>query len=109
MQSRDLRKRVTLQSRTVTRDAMGGDVVTWNNQGDVWAAIEPLVGRELFAAQQVRPELTTRIRIRYRSDVTSEWRVKFGTRIFAIVGPPVDAKMNNDELHLNCAEGVLDG
>lgn len=35
----------------------------------VWASIEPLNGRELFAAQQANAEVTTRIRIRYRKGI----------------------------------------
>lgn len=109
MRSSEFDKLVTLQSKSVARDAMGGETITWTTQATVWAAIEPLSGRELFTAQQVRPELTTRIRMRYRSDVNSEWRVKYGSRIFAIVGPPVDPSLANVELRLNCTEGVLDG
>lgn len=108
MRSSEFNKLVTLQKKSVTRDAMGGEVVTWADQAQVWAAIEPLAARELFAAQQVHPELTTRIRIRHRSDVAAEWRVKYGTRIFAIVGPPIDRALKNEELHLNCAEGVIE-
>ena len=105
----DLRHRVVLQAKSVTRDAMGGEVITWVDQATVWAAIEPLNARELVAAQQVQPELSTRISIRHRSDVTAEWRVKYGTRIFAIVGPPINPKMRNEWLSIPCTEGVLDG
>ena len=105
----DLRHRIVLQAKSVTRDAMGGEVITWVDQATVWAAIEPLSARELVAAQQVQPELNTRIGIRYRSDVTAEWRAKYGVRVFTIVGPPVNPKMSNEWLSIPCTEGVLDG
>lgn len=108
MRSSELNKLVTLQKKSVTRDAMGGEVVTWADQAEVWAAIEPLAARELFAAQQIHPELTVRIRIRHRADVAAEWRVKYGTRIFPIIGPPIDRRLENVELTLNCSEGVIE-
>lgn len=111
MQAGRLRHRVTLQKKSVTRDAMGGESVTWVDQAtNEPAAIEPLSARDRFLAQQAQPELTVRIRLRYRAEVSAEWRVKYGTRIFAIVAPPINVGERNRELHLLCSEGVaVDG
>lgn len=107
MRAGQLRHRVTLQSKSVTRDAMGGETITWNDTvTNVPAAIEPLQGRERFLAQQIQPELSVRIRIRYRADVQADWRVKYGTRIFAIESPPINPEFRDRELHLICSEGV---
>ncbi|MFS0820761.1 phage head closure protein [Bacillus sp. 1P02SD] len=43
----------------------------------VWASIEPLRGRELFAAQQENVEVTTRIRIRYRKGIDRTMIARF--------------------------------
>ena len=104
-----LRHSVTLQKKSVTRDAMGGEVVTWADQANVYAAIEPLRGQELMAAQQMQAKTGLRVRIDYRADITAEWRVKFGARIFALEAPPLDLMGRGVELHLMCSEGVLDG
>ena len=80
-----LRQRITLQAKSVTRDAMGGEVITWADQVTIWASAEPLRGREFFAAQQEQAEISIRFVIRYRSDVTTAWRVMWETRAYDIV------------------------
>lgn len=71
-------------------------------------SIEPLRGRELFAAQEHFAEVTTRIRIRYRDDVTAEMRVVHGGVDYAI-GAVIDPELRHRELELMCASGVTDG
>ena len=70
MQAGRLDRLVTLQSRTVTRNAQGEDVVTYSDRASVWAEKFDLRGREYFAAQQVKADMQTRWRIRWRSDVS---------------------------------------
>jgi len=43
----------------------------------VWAAIEPLRGREYFAAMAEQADVTTRIRIRYREDIDRTMIVRY--------------------------------
>jgi SPP1 family predicted phage head-tail adaptor len=52
----------------------------------VRASIEPLSGREFLQASQVMSDITVRIRIRGRSDLTltPKDRVLYGTRTFDI-------------------------
>ncbi|TGE33172.1 phage head closure protein [Desulfosporosinus sp. Sb-LF] len=38
----------------------------------IWASIEPLSGREYYAAQQVNAEITHRIKIRYRAQTNQK-------------------------------------
>jgi len=52
---------------------------------NIWAAIEPLQGREYFAAMQVNADVTTRIRIRYREGVDRTMFVKYGDHEFEIL------------------------
>ena len=80
----DLRKRVTIQQRNVTRDAYGASIETWDPLVTVWANIEALRGREYFNAAQVRAEVTHRIRIRYLPNITPAMRVVEGNRTFDI-------------------------
>lgn len=77
MQAGRLRHRVTLQRRVESRDATGAVVWTWADWADRWAAIEPIHGREYFAAAQVQSAVTTRVRLRYTRGVTPKMRVKF--------------------------------
>src|SRR5512146_1635699 len=81
----DLRHRVTLQYETRTADGMGGYASVWNDAAQVWAAIWPVSATETLQSAQQIGTITHRIRLRYRPDLKSTWRVKFGTRCFAIV------------------------
>lgn len=77
MQLGRLKHNVTLQTRVVTPNAVGEGAISYVDLADVWASVEPLTGRELFAAQTVQADVTTRIRLHYRSDVVPTMRVKF--------------------------------
>lgn len=80
-----LKHRVTLQSKgTPTRDAMGGEVITWTDVATVWAEVRALSGRALIAAQQAQNEVTTAITMRMRSDIQPDWRILHGTDIYTI-------------------------
>lgn len=81
----DLRHRVTLQYQTRVADVMGGAVVTWTDAAEVWAAIWPVSANETLQAAQQVMTISHRIRMRFRPDLRSSWRIKFGTRYFAIV------------------------
>lgn len=110
MRAGKLRHYVSLQEKSVTRDAFGGEVITWvDRYTNAPVSIEPLKGTNLIAAQQVHPELTAVIRLRYLPDVSPQWRVKFGTRIFSIIGPPIVSMTRDREMLLNVTEGMLDG
>lgn len=42
-----------------------------------WGDVSYLTGRELWMAQQVNSEAQGRIKIRFREDIDSTWRIKF--------------------------------
>ena len=98
-----LNKRVTLQSATAARDGHGQPVETWADVATTWAAVEPIRGREYFAAQQVTAETTHRITLRYRSGVSPQWRVVFGSRTFRIESV-INPLEKNERLELMCVE-----
>lgn len=79
-----LRHRLELQAEVQTSDGQGGYVRTWQTSATVWGSVEPLVGRERWAAQQVQSPATHKIRLRYRDGVTTTVRIKFGTRTFNV-------------------------
>jgi SPP1 family predicted phage head-tail adaptor len=71
MRAGRLDRRVTLQSRVLTRNSQGEEVVTYTDLGDVWAEKQDLRGREYFTAQQVSADISTRWRIRYVEGLTA--------------------------------------
>ena len=86
MEAGKLRHFVQLQRVTVKADSRGDQVKDWETIADAWASIEPLSGREFLQASQVMSDVTARIKIRGRPDVslTPKDRVKFGERLFDI-------------------------
>lgn len=101
------RHRVTLQSKSVTRDAMGGEVIVWTDVATVWAGVEALSGRALMAAQQAQSEVSARILLRFRADIQPDWRVVHGADVYAIhaIIPDVEGV----EINLQCAKGLKHG
>lgn len=93
MRAGTLRHRVAIEqlvANSPTQNAGGEMDETWTNVATVWAAVEPLKGREFLAAQQVNSEVTGTIRIRHRAGVTPKMRCVFGTRnydVLAVVNP----------------------
>lgn len=84
-----LRHRVTVQQRTSppTRDSFGEPIQVWSNVAGVWASVEPLTGRELFQAQQVRADLTHRIALRGFAGLNAAERILWGSRVFNLLPP----------------------
>lgn len=98
-----LDKRVTLQAHGITQDANGTPVEGWSDVATVWAAVEPLSGREFFAAAQVQAEQMQRITIRYRTGVTTAMRVTWAGRVFDITAV-IDWRERHEALQLMCRE-----
>lgn len=102
-----LNKRITIQQLTDERDETGGVVNTWTEVCKAWASIEPLKGAEFLSAKEVDAQVTTRIRMRQRKDVTitSDMRVVYGSRIFEI-DSVIDVYTRGRELQLMSRELV---
>jgi len=96
-----LRHRVDVQEQTDTPDGMGGFTTSWasvSGMGSVPAAIWPLSSKEQLDAMKLESVITNKIRIRYRSGITSKNRMVFGSRIFNIKGAPINADEKNKTL-----------
>lgn len=74
------RRRIEIQERVESRSDLGGPTWTWQtatsvgNEGHVWCSIEPNIGRERFAAEQVQSEIEGRIRMRYMTGINAKMR-----------------------------------
>ena len=74
-------KRIKIQSKSVTKNGLGEEVVTWidaiTDAADhcIWAEVWPLKGREFFAAAETQYAADVRFRVRYRANIVREMRV----------------------------------
>lgn len=103
-----LSQRVTLQQRTAGVDALGQELTTWSDVATLWAEVQPLRGREYFAAGQLQSAVDVRVRIRWRAGVVPTMRVVWRGEPMEIVSviEPDAAKVS---LELMCVSGVRDG
>lgn len=101
-----LRHKVLLQINVpATADAAGHGDESWRTKAAAWASIEPIAGQERFRTQQIQPDATHAVRLRYHDLIDTTWRIKFGDRTFGI-----QSIQNRDErgesLELICKEAL---
>lgn len=99
-----LRHRVQLQKLVAVDDGGGGVEEDWVDVATVWAAVEPVRGRERLEAMQLEAAVDHRVVIRYRPDIDGRnMRALHRGRAFH-----VEAVVNPDErsrwLELMCEE-----
>ena len=96
-----LRERITLQRKSVTRDAVGGEVVTWVEEAVLWAEVAPIRGREYLALRAAQSDVVMRFRLRYRAGVNPAMRVVWNGGEYDIV-EAIDVGARRTELELLC-------
>lgn len=118
MRTGDLRRRISIQTRSTTKDSFGQAQLTWTDLlTSVPCQIEGLVGRELIAAQAVNAEVTHQLRLRYHSLLADPVKVaamravyvnEGVTRIFNFAAL-VNVDERNRELLITATEGLNQG
>lgn len=104
-----LRHRVEIQQQVTTINSSGETVLEWKTLDTVWAAIEPLSAKEFLAAQQIGSQISTRITIRYRTDIIASMRILQGATVYNIEGVLPDGDSGLEYLTLPCSAGRNDG
>lgn len=102
MRAGELRHRLTIQSRSVTRDETGQELESWSDVATVWGSIEPLSGREAVQEQAIHSETTHKVVLRHR-DISMEDRLVFGSRRFHVLSV-LNTGERNIETVLLCRE-----
>lgn len=82
----DLRHRIVIERGERTSDSAGGSTTEWQTLAEVWAAIWSRGVGEGFSSGRVTGTATHDIWIRYRADVRPDMRIRFGDRVFDILG-----------------------
>ena len=108
-----LRHQVTIEAPNPTPDATGQDVDDWDAIGTnptPWASIETVSSNEIFTSQEVQATATHKITMRYRGDLSAEYRITFndpGTqtlRVFNLLGTPMDREGKRETIECLVAE-----
>lgn len=99
----DLDQRLSLEAPVDTPDDIGGVTRAWTPVDAIWARVTPLAGGEQFAGEREESQLTHRVLIRWRPDVTGAMRLRQGSRIF-IIHAALDWDGRRRFLLLQCTE-----
>lgn len=104
-----LRYRVKFSRKVETQDPdSGAPVIVWQEYGSSRAAVNPMTGREFWAAQQQQAETGIDLVLRYRGDVNANDRAEFRGQLFDIKAVQNWQSLGH-WLILRCQEGVNDG
>jgi SPP1 family predicted phage head-tail adaptor len=105
MRAGPMRHRITIESPIETQGSDGSIIQTWDVFMTAWASIEPLAGREYFAAEREQADISHRIRMRFAGGITHKMRVSIGSRMFEIESV-INIGERNRELILMCREAI---
>jgi len=95
---------VQIQSAAAsTANDYGETTPTWSKVANVRAAVTTLSGREAERAQQVHPSASVEVVMRYRSDVNTAQRIKYGSRYLHPVAVIPDER-EQESLTVLCEE-----
>lgn len=101
----DLDQRIRFERKGAGRDPVYRTPLPgWTEVATVWAQVQdvlPSRGETLSEGISIARK-PARVRIRYRSGITSEMRVIHGTRVMQIVAGP--AKLGRDGLEMICED-----
>lgn len=87
MNAGDMDRRITIEHPVIVQDEYGGETKQWQDVAsypEVWAKKEDLNGRELFQAQQINSEVSTRFTLRYRSDLDARMRLLCDDALYSV-------------------------
>ena len=103
MRAGELRNKIIVQAQAQTQDATGYPAKGWTDSHTAYASIQPLTGREALVANQVYADASHLVTMRYQSGVTTNHRIKFGSRYFDIKQIQ-NIEERGRELRLTCTE-----
>jgi len=104
MRAGELRHRIEIQRKGVTRDGFGAEVITWLPFTNAWARVETLSGGESIELSRAGAALTHRITMRYQRNVLPEMQVAWDERTLEIHAVVPDERKR--EMALECSEVV---
>lgn len=100
-------KKITIQHNVKAdppvRDKYGDEAENWQTFTTAWAAKDPILGNEYFAAEQAQSEAEVKFRTDYISGVTDLMQIVHGDDIYKMLSV-INVKSQNRELLMYCKE-----
>ena len=84
MKAGKLRHKITIQQYTDGTNDNGYPEKTWTDFVSCWSSIEPIKGKEYFAAQTEHSKVDHIITCRYYTGITTDMRIKYNNQHFNI-------------------------
>jgi len=106
-----LNRRVLVERRVVSRDAEGGEIVSWaplTGNGMLWADPKLLNGTETIKSDARTASVKGSIRLRFRRDIDETCRVTYEGVVFEILAVLPDLR-NREHVDLAVESGVTNG
>jgi SPP1 family predicted phage head-tail adaptor len=104
-------RRIKIERRTSTLDGFGGEIVTWVEVGQRWAASMPVKDSEAFRNSEATATITHRFQILWDAAVAQvdpTYRVLFDNRTYDIVAVKEIGRRDGIEISATArAEGPL--
>ncbi len=106
----DLRDRITiLKQKEIEGPVKPLDDGAFEDYCTIWAKVEYLRGREFWSAKAVNAEMTVRFIVRYRTDISTDMRIRFESRTYNISAVmPLDNMRRWTVIHAGEVETVAD-
>ena len=84
MRAGQLRYRVEILRRMKGKDEAGATISEWRPSAVVWADVRHLSGTETLRHDVLTASARASVRIRWRSDVSAEMRLRVGGTLYAV-------------------------
>ena len=98
----DLTAEIWLLRKTSTRAATGGETIDYVDHVKVAALAEPIRSREYISLQASQSDIEIRFTIYYREDVRPDWRIRWRSTVYEIIGTPIDLEARKTWMELMC-------
>jgi SPP1 family predicted phage head-tail adaptor len=68
------RHRIRIEQQVQAKNSFGETAIEWEEVATYWCEIRPLSARELYTGQEIQPEVSTLIIMRYNSVINASMR-----------------------------------
>lgn len=90
-------------------DTAGDTAEEWTTAFECWGKVEPLSAREFVASQAGQSQVSARVTVRFRTDITATMRIRHRGTIYNIAGVLPDKDSGLEYLTLPVSAGVNEG